>query len=308
KSHTTNNHGLVTQIFIIEKVDMIVDLPEFFDSLAITSCLKLGGQPNIIDPNYWIIFPFEPQSTMIVGTSFKQFKLDNIRENIFLHSIVTSMDTDFCQNICIERFSIKPNDEQLFEEMFRNSLQEYHKEHGKYPKNIIIFHGKRYTDLKSAAKLIDEQIKVTSFSIDKFSPIRFIKRDDEKVPIGTSVNLNFQRPISNRSPKEFALCSEIGADGGRYKTTKYTVINDDSGMSDIQIKHLCYAMCHFYFDNFYINDVPFSLELAEQNAKSSITRCNGRNDINPIYSFKEIIGNFSRKVRIHGYLEYPVDD
>ena len=78
-------------------------------------------------------------------------------------------------------------------------------------------------------------------------------------------------------------------------------------MSDIQIKHLCYAMCHFYFDNFYINDVPFSLELAQQNAKSSITRCNGRNDINPIYSFKEIIGNFSRKVRIHGYLEYPVD-
>ena len=193
---------------------MIVDLPEFFDSLAIKSCLKLGGQPNIIDPNYWIIFPFEPQSTMIVGTSFKQFKLDNIRENIFLHSIVTSMDTDLCQNICIERFSIKPNDEQLFEEMFRNSLEEYQKEHGKYPKNIIIFHGKRYTDLKSAAKSIDEQIKVTSFSIDKFSPIRFIKRDDEKVPIGTSVNLNFQRPISNCSPKEFALCSEIGADGG----------------------------------------------------------------------------------------------
>ena len=79
-------------------------------------------------------------------------------------------------------------------------------------------------------------------------------------------------------------------------------------MSDIQIKHLCYAMCHFYFDNFYINDVPYSLELAEQNAKSSITRCNGRNEINPLNSIEEINENFSRKVRIHGYLEYPVDD
>ena len=79
-------------------------------------------------------------------------------------------------------------------------------------------------------------------------------------------------------------------------------------MSDIQIKHLCYAMCHFYFDNFYINDVPYSLELAEKNAKSSITRCIGRNELNPIDSIEEIIENFSRKVRIHGYLEYPVDD
>uniref|UniRef100_A0A6P6Y3A4 Uncharacterized protein LOC113793093 n=1 Tax=Dermatophagoides pteronyssinus TaxID=6956 RepID=A0A6P6Y3A4_DERPT len=199
-----------------------------------------SGQPNIIDPNYWIIFPFEPQSTMIVGTSFKRFNLDNIREIIFSHSIVASMDKDFCQNICIQRFSTKPNDEQLFEEMFQNSLEEYQKEHGEYPKNVIIFHGKRYTDLKPAAKLIDERIKVTSFSIDKSSPIRFIKNNDEKVPIGTSVDLKFQQPILNRSTKEFAICSEICADGNRCKTTKYTVINDDSGMSDIQIKHLCY--------------------------------------------------------------------
>nr|XP_027203000.1 uncharacterized protein LOC113796905 [Dermatophagoides pteronyssinus] len=304
KSHATSCHGLVTQIFIVEKLDWNVDIPEFFDSLAFKSCLKLGGRPNIIDPNYWNTFPFEPQSTMIVGTSFKQFKLDNIKENIFLHSIVTSLDTDFCQNICIERFSIKPNDEQLFEEMFRNSLQEYQKEHGKYPKNIIIFHGKRYTDLKSAAESIDEQIKMTSFSVDKFTPIRFIKNNDEKVPIGTCVKLL----QLDGSQKEFVICTEIGADGGRCKTTKYTVINDDSGMSDIQIKHLCYAMCHFYFDNFYINDVPFTLELAEYFAKSAITRCIGRNELNPIDSIEEIIEKFSRKIRIHGYLEYPVDD
>ena len=79
-------------------------------------------------------------------------------------------------------------------------------------------------------------------------------------------------------------------------------------MSDIQIKHLCYAMCHFYFDNFYINDVPFSFELAEYFAKSAITRCLGRNELNPIDSIEEVFENFSRKVRIHGYLEYPVDD
>ena len=78
-------------------------------------------------------------------------------------------------------------------------------------------------------------------------------------------------------------------------------------MSDIQIKHLCYAMCHYYFDNFYINDVPFSLESAQYFANSATTRCLGRNEINPIYSIKEIIEKFSRKVRIHGYLEYPVD-
>ncbi|XP_027194583.2 uncharacterized protein LOC113789266 [Dermatophagoides pteronyssinus] len=304
KSHTTNNRGLVTQIFIIEKVDMIVDIPKFFDHLAITSCLKLGGQPNIIDPNYWIIFPFEPQSTMIVGTSFQQFRLDNIREDIFLHSIVASMDKNFCQNICIERFSIEPNDEKLFEEMFRNSLEEYQKEHGEYPKNIIIFHGKKYTDLKSAAKSIDERIKMTSFSVDKFTPIRFIKNDDGNVPIGTCVKL----VQLDGWPKEFVICTEIGADGGRCKTTQYTVINDDSGMSDIQIKHLCYAMCHFYFDNFYINDIPYPLELAEYFAKSAITRCLGRNELNPIDSIEEVFENFSRKVRIHGYREYPVDD
>ena len=79
-------------------------------------------------------------------------------------------------------------------------------------------------------------------------------------------------------------------------------------MSDIQIKHLCYAMCHFYFDNFYINDVPFSLELAQQFAKKAAKKCIGRNDINRIDSIDEIIENFSRKVRIHGYLEVPVDD
>ena len=216
KSHTTNKHGLATQIFIIENVDLFVDIPEYFDGLAITSCLKLGGQPNIIDPNYWIIFPFEPQSTMIVGTSFQQFRLDNIREDIFLHSIVASMDKNFCQNICIERFSIEPNDEKLFEEMFRNSLVEYQKEHGEYPKNIIIFHGKRYTDLKSAAKSIDERIKMTSFSVDKFTPIRFIKNDDGNVPIGTCVKL----VQLDGWPKEFVICTEIGADGGVSNKTK----------------------------------------------------------------------------------------
>ena len=182
--------------------------------------MKLGGQPNIIDPNYWNTFPFKPESTMVVGTSFKQFKLDNNRRYLFSHSIVASMDTEFCQNICIERVSIKPNDDKLFEEMFQNSLMEYHKEHGKYPENIIIFHGKRYTDLKSAAKSIDERIKMTSFSIDKSSPIRFIKNNDVKVPIGTSVDLKFQQPILNCSLKEFAICSEIGGDGNVSNKTK----------------------------------------------------------------------------------------
>ena len=79
-------------------------------------------------------------------------------------------------------------------------------------------------------------------------------------------------------------------------------------MSDIQIKHLCYAMCHFYFDNFYINDVPFSLELAQQFAKKAARRCIGRNDIKPIDSIDEIIKNFSRIVRVHDNLEYSVDD
>nr|XP_027194582.1 protein argonaute-2-like [Dermatophagoides pteronyssinus] len=312
KSNATSDHGLVTQIFIIEKLDWNIEMPEFYSSLAIKSCLKLGGQPNIIDPTYWNAFPFKPESTMVVGTSCYQFKLDNIRKNLFSHSIVASMDTEFCQNISIERVSIKQNDKQLFEEIFESLLKEYHKEHGKYPKNIIIFHGKRrihddqYTDLKTTAKSIDERIKVTSFSIDKSSPIRFIKNDDEKVPIGTCVDLKFQQ--SNGSTKEFAICSEIGNEAVRYKTTKFTVINDDSRMSETQIKHLCYAMCHIYFDNFCINDVPFSLELAQQFAKKAAKKCIGRNDINRIDSIDEIIENFSRKVRIHGYLEVPVDD
>ena len=201
-------------------------MPEFYSSLAIKSCLKLGGQPNIIDPTYWNAFPFKPESTMVVGTSCYQFKLDNIRKNLFSHSIVASMDTEFCQNISIERVSIKQNDKQLFEEIFESLLKEYHKEHGKYPKNIIIFHGKRrihddqYTDLKTTAKSIDERIKVTSFSIDKSSPIRFIKNDDEKVPIGTCVDLKFQQHILNRSTKEFAICSEICADGNVSNKTK----------------------------------------------------------------------------------------
>ncbi|XP_027194595.2 uncharacterized protein LOC113789276 [Dermatophagoides pteronyssinus] len=306
KYKATSDYGLVTQIVLIEKLQLNEQKPEFYDSLAITSCLKLGGQPNIIDHTYWNCFPFEPETTMVVGTSFKQFKLNNNRKkNFFSHSMVASMDTDFCQNISIERVSQKPNDEQLFRKIFQNLLKEYHKEHGKYPKNIIIFHGKRYTDLKSAAKSIDERIKVTSFSIDKSLPIRFIKNNDEKVPIGTCVDLKFQQ---SREFQEFAICSENESEDVRYKSTKYTVINDDSGMSDIQIKHLCYAMCHFYIDNFCINDVPYTLELAQQFAKLATKRCIGRNKINPLNSIEEIIENFSRKLRIHDNFEYPVDD
>uniref|UniRef100_A0A6P6XM76 Uncharacterized protein LOC113789276 n=1 Tax=Dermatophagoides pteronyssinus TaxID=6956 RepID=A0A6P6XM76_DERPT len=234
KYKAASDYGLVTQIVLIEKLQLKEQKPEFYDSLAITSCLKLGGQPNIIDQAYWNCFPFEPETTMVVGTSFKFLKLNNNRKNLFSHSMVASIDTDFCQNISIERFSLKPNDEKLFEELFEDLLEEYHKEHGQYPKNIIIFHGKRYTDLKYAAKSIDERIKVTSFSIDKSSPIRFIKKNDEKVPIGICVDLKFQQ--SNCSTKEFAICSENESEAVRYKTTKYTVINDDSGMSDIQIK------------------------------------------------------------------------
>ncbi|OTF72834.1 hypothetical protein BLA29_003169 [Euroglyphus maynei] len=308
KCHATSDHGLVTQIFLLEKLLLNEQNSQFYDSLAIKSCLKVGGQPNIIDMRYWNVFPFDPESTMVVGTSFYHFKLDNIGQHLFSHSIVTSMDRNFSQYVSMERVSTKPNDKNIFEKIFRNLLQEYHKEHGKYPQNIILFHGKKYTDLKPVVVSFDKQIKVTSFSIDKYSPIRLFKNDGEKVPIGTSVNLDFQQSILDRSVREFAICNQIGAESVRYKTTKYVVINDDVRMSENHIKHVCYAMCHYYFDNFCVNDVPFPLELAQQFAKKAARRCIGRNEANPLDSIEEIVKNFSGMVRVHENLEYSIDE
>ncbi|KAH7646508.1 hypothetical protein HUG17_2046 [Dermatophagoides farinae] len=306
KSYATSCHGVVTQVFLTENFLLNDTMPEFFNSLAIKSCLKLGGQPNIIDPRYWNAFSFDPESTMMVGVSYYQFKLDNIGKNLFSHSIVASMDANFCQNISIERVSVKPNDKKLYKEIFQNLLKEYHKEHDIYPENIIVFHEKKYIDLKSVAESINKKVKVTSLLIDKNSPIRLFKNNGEKVPIGTSVNLDFQH--LNRLEKEFVISAEIGAEAKRYKSIKYKIIIDDSKMPEDHIKHLCYSMCHFYFENFYINDAPFPLELAHQFAKKAARRCIGRNEINKVDSIEEIIDNFSQMVRVHDNLEYSVDE
>ncbi|XP_075584882.1 uncharacterized protein LOC124499116 isoform X1 [Dermatophagoides farinae] len=306
KSYATSYHGVVTQIFLTDKFLLNETMPEFYKNLAIKSCLKLGGQPNIIDPRYWNAFSFDPESTMMVGTSCYQFKLDNIGRNLFSHSIVASMDNNFCQNISIERVSVKPNDEELYKEIFQNLLKEYHKEHDKYPENIIIFNGKKYIDLKSVAESINKKVKVTSLLIDKNSPIRLFKNNGEKVPIGTSVNLDFQH--LNYLEKEFVISAEIGNERNRYKSTKFKIIIDDSKMSENHIKNLCYSMCHLYSGNFYITDTPFPLELAQQFAKKAARRCIGRNEINKVDSIEEIIDNFSQMVRVHDNLEYSVDE
>nr|SZF06452.1 importin subunit beta-1 isoform X2 [Psoroptes ovis] len=294
-------HGIVTQSFLcyafLNDEEYFEHRKDKYKGLIVKCCLKLGGRPNIIDPRYWINFPFETKCTIMIGISFFH---DQITRKYF-YSIVVSLDENFCKYISIEDASKNRNDEQLLEKMFREIMIDYFDKKIGCPKNIIIFHHQNYLNLESIIKSFLNDFKLTNILVDSYFPIHIFSDNDERLPNGTIVDLDFQQYFFNRNQKEFMIFIYLSAIKSG-KTIKYTVIDDDLKMSAESIKNLCYALCHFYFETDQnINDLPYPLRLAESFSKKASVRqalLSNCNDV-PQYMLLFILSNLESPNRHH---------
>nr|SZF06451.1 piwi-like protein Ago3 [Psoroptes ovis] len=299
KYHANCKHGIVTQSFLcyafLNDEEYFEHRKDKYKGLIVKCCLKLGGRPNIIDPRYWTNFPFETKRTMMIGISYFY---DQITRKYF-YSIVVSLDENFCKYISIEDASKNRNDKQLLKKMFREIMIDYCDKKIGYPKNIIIFHHQNYLNLKSIIESFLNDFKLTNILVENYFPIHIFSRNEERLPTGTIVDLDFQQSLLNRNHKEFMIFIYLSAVKSG-KTIKYTVVVDDLKMSAESIKNLCYALCHFYFDSDQnINDLPYPLRLAESFSKRAAKRYAGYESCRIDNPIGRISRNFSRIVKIH---------
>nr|SZF06450.1 protein argonaute-3-like [Psoroptes ovis] len=291
-------HGIVTQSFLcyafLNDEEYFEHRKDKYKGLIVKCCLKLGGRPSIIDPRYWIDFPFETKCTIMIGISCFY---DQITRKYF-YSIVVSLDENFCKYISIEDASKNRNDEQLLKKMFKEMMIDYFDKKIGCPKNIIIFHHQNYLNLKSIIESFLNDFKLTNILVDNYFPIHIFSVNDERLPNGTIVDLDFQQSFFNRNYKEFMIFIYLSAIKSG-KTIKYTVIDDDLKMSAESIKNLCYALCHFYDVNQNINDLPYPLRLAESFSKKAAKRYARYESWRVDNAIRRISRNFSQIVKIH---------
>nr|XP_027202977.1 uncharacterized protein LOC113796887 [Dermatophagoides pteronyssinus] len=311
-------YGIANQVF---RTDNHSDNNQYMDSLVMKTCLRIGGQPNIVHPHHWNRFPLNTNTTMIVGINefaqhFHQIKL-------IFHSLIGTVDDIFTSYISINKISLDYND-NIYEQMFEDLLDKYYEKNNYHPRTVIIFQNFPIGDFKkvlTTKSLAD--VRLTIIYVNKFTSTYFLPPiidDNDNNNNGISVNMNFLYPETDDNElKEFII--NIVPPTFEYnnqwqnqhcccwKPCHYTIFFDDCNFTIEQLQEFCFTMCHYYYNNFYTSFLPVPMEYALKFARDACSRFAAL-IVDQKFSFTksidELIEYFHQNVKIHDNLEYSI--
>ncbi|KAH7646507.1 piwi-domain-containing protein [Dermatophagoides farinae] len=315
-------YGIVNQVFC---TDNLYPNNRYMDTLIMKICMKIGGQPNIVHPYHWNRFPFDPDTTMIVGIddfvkTFQRIKLNFI-------SFVGTVDDIFIRYISEIRI-FRKLDDSVYESMFANLLDEYQKRNDYFPTTIIIFQKFPMGDFKKVltSKSLNN-VKLTVIYVDKFTSSHFMPSTmtssssclNEEISNhnGTSVNMNFLYPnLNDNLLKEFIInikspTFDIEQEQNQQylKPSLYTIFLDDCNFTLEQLQDICFTMCHYYYNYFGCSTIPAPMEYAYRFARDACSRFAVQSVDLPSSeqsTIDEMIEYFHQNSTIHDNLEYSI--
>ncbi|KAI2809618.1 hypothetical protein BLOT_000767 [Blomia tropicalis] len=264
--------NVVSQCFKIEFTKETPD--DYFDHFLLKINSKIGGLNYLFNKETMLsMLDLDPKRTQILAIVNDSFEIEE--NKLQLASVVSSYDENFSHffnGVQVEANENPRNILKSVDLLIEESVRYYYGVHKYYPENLVIFRGGKITE--NIENIVDIELKKIDCVLEKInSSIKLTvmllnKKPYEKRAYISQVGQN--RLLSNAIfdsrcepfADSFDLCSHFNRIEP-HMSTKYTVIRNDSMLSNEKLINLAYISCQNYFRKNHI-DVPTSFRYAEQ--------------------------------------------
>ncbi|CAI2383823.1 unnamed protein product [Moneuplotes crassus] len=251
-----NKYPVPSQVVLSSTIGKGKNLISICNKILIQMCAKIGGVPWTVSD-----IPCVQEGTMVCGLGVQEVKNKNMSGVLgFTSSKDKGCTKYFSTSKILDANAGRDNSENIaniVKDIMKTALEQYKKETGDYPKNVIVYREGanesrkelitmfEVTGVKQVFKSLDIDAKLAYLLVCKRVNVKLFRESRggfENSHPGTVVNSGI-----TEDEKEFFLISQKTLQGTA-TPTHYINCYDDTSITPAEIHELTYKLCFTYFN------------------------------------------------------------